>query len=184
MPYNSTYNEVEVIAGCVKNERYAQELLYRRHFSAMFQMVRRYTEDQETALEIVNDGFMRVYKKIEQYGFKGSFQGWIRRIVFHAVSDHFRRKPAEWKEIMFEDHDSADNSSALDNLYAEDLLRLVDRLPAATKQVFYLYALEGCTHADIADQLNISVGTSKWHLSNAREKLKEMLVATNYSKRI
>ena len=176
------YEEADVIAGCVKNDRYSQEMMYRQHFAAMYQMCLRYTTDQETALEIVNDGFIRVFKKIGQFEFKGSLQGWIRRIVFHAVADYFRKQPTQWREVMFEDHDRPDYVSALDTLYADDLLDLVEKLPKATRHVFNLYALEGCSHNDIAEQLGISVGTSKWHLSNARSMLKIMLEKLNYSR--
>ncbi len=176
------YIEAEVVAGCIENDRYAQELMYRKHFAAMYHMCLRYSNDQETVLEIVNDGFIRVFKKIGQFEFKGSLEGWIRRIVFHAVADHFRKKPAQWVEVMFEEHDQADNTTALDSLYADDLLGLVEKLPNATRSVFYMYALEGCSHADIAEQLGISVGTSKWHLSNARAMLKTMLVKLDYSR--
>ncbi|NUO02410.1 MAG: sigma-70 family RNA polymerase sigma factor, partial [Saprospiraceae bacterium] len=86
------YSEKEMVEGCVRNERVWQEALYRRFFPAMIQMCMRYTSDRETAMEIVNAGFLRVFKKLHTFTFSGSLEGWIRRIVFHSISDHFKSR--------------------------------------------------------------------------------------------
>jgi RNA polymerase sigma factor (sigma-70 family) len=175
--------ETDIIAGCVRNERKWQEILYRRHFQTMMQMVLRHTDgDRDPALEIVNDGFLKVFKNIQQFAFKGSLEGWIRRIVFHAMSDYFRANGKHLETIVLTDYDllptpqnPKTTEGGLTNLFFEDLMGLVEQLPPATREVFRLYAIEGFNHIEIGEQLNISVGTSKWHLSNAREKLKEMI---------
>lgn len=167
--------EKEIIDGCLSNDRVAQELLYRRYFDTMVRMCMRYTNDSDTAMEILNAGFLRVFKKLDTYAFNGSFEGWIRRIIFHSLSDHFKKnaKPVYFLDI--EDRDAPVKTNALQNLYLEDILKLVDLLPEATRDVFYLYAIEGYSHVEIAKRNNISVGTSKWHLSNARQRLKQLI---------
>lgn len=167
--------EKQIVEGCIANDRRSQERLYRQHFPAMMRMCMRYAKDRDTAMEIVNAGFLRVFKKLHTFSFNGSLEGWIRRLVFHALSDHFKKnaKPVHFLDI--EDRDSPTRSYSLSNLYLEDILKLVEMLPDATQRVFQLYAIEGYTHVEIAELTNISVGTSKWHLANARKKLKQLM---------
>ncbi len=169
------YSEQELVERCVANDRYGQELFYRKFFPAMLRMVMRYTQDRELAMEIVNTGFLRVFQKLDTFSFKGSLEGWVRRLIFHALSDHFRRKKEPVYFLDIEDRDAPVRSDALSKLYFEDILSLVEKLPPASKEVFWLYAVEGYTHVEIAERVNISVGTSKWHLANARKKLKQLL---------
>ena len=182
------YNEAQIVAGCVQNDRTAQEILYRQHFAKMMQMCLRYTNgDREKALEIFNDGFLRVFKKINTFEFKGSLEGWIRRLVFHAISDYFKANRQYMDSIVFEEpeHQNTEGglkkveSGGLSNLYFEDIIKMVDMLPPATREVFKLYAIDGYNHNEIAEQLGISVGTSKWHLSTARGKLKVLISEDN-----
>ena len=147
----------------------------------MIQMCLRYTNgDKERALEILNDGFLRVFKKINTFSFKGSLEGWIRRLVFHAISDYFKQNKAYLDSVVFsevlpEAKMPQYTEGVLSELYYDDLLKVIDLLPPATCKVFTLYAIEGLNHAEIGEQLNISVGTSKWHLSSAREQLRILL---------
>ncbi len=179
MNRKQTYSEQELVAGCIRNERRFQETLYRKYFPKMMAMCLRYTNDRDIAMQIVNNGFLRVFKKIEQFSFKGSLEGWIRRLVYHSVSDYFKQHSKYVRFLILEERDDKVKQSALDDLYFQDILRLVDMLPAATKEVFRLFAIEGYTHAEIAKQQGISVGTSKWHLSAARKRLKELLEQNN-----
>jgi len=173
------YDEREVVEGCVRNERKAQELLYREHFDTMMRMCMRYTNDKDKAMEIVNIGFMRVFQKVHTFEFKGSLQGWIRRLVFHCLSDHYRKNSKYLQFMVFEERDQSSVEKAHSNLYAEDILKMVDTLPPATQKVFRLYAIEGFTHVEISKNIGISVGTSKWHLSNARKILKKLIDKNN-----
>lgn len=182
MPERKSYSERELVEGCVRNDRRFQELLYRRYFDAMMRMCLRYTRDRDKALEIVNAGFLRVFLKLHTFAFSGSLEGWIRRLVFHSLSDYFKKhnKPVHFLEL--EDRDAPIAQEALSRLYFEDIMKLVDELPEATRQVFVLYAIEGYTHPEIGERIGISVGTSKWHLSNARKKLKQ-LIRQHYNSR-
>ena len=173
------YDERETVEGCVRNERKAQELLYRVHFDTMMRMCMRYTNDKDKAMEIVNIGFLRVFQKLHTFKFKGSLEGWIRRLVFHCLSDHYRKNSKYLQFMVFEERDQSSLEKAHSNLYAEDILKMVDTLPPATQEVFRLYAIEGFTHVEISKNVGISVGTSKWHLSNARKILKKLIDQNN-----
>ncbi len=175
MPKPENLSEKELIKACIANDRLAQEAMYRRFFASMIRMCMRYTQDREEAMEIVNTGMLRVFKKLHTFAFKGSLEGWVRRLVFHALSDHFRKKERPVHFLSMEDRDASVPENALQNLYLEDILKLVDFLPEATRRVFILYAIEGFTHVEIAERSNISVGTSKWHLAMARKQLKQLI---------
>lgn len=167
--------ENEIIKGCIANKRRSQEVLYRAHFAPMMRMIMRYTQDEEVAMTICNDGFLKVFRRIESYEGRGSFQGWIRRIVYHAMSDHFRKEAKYIQFMVFDDYEKESHAAALSDLYLDDLLDLVGKLPSMTSQVFRLYAIEGFNHREIGERLSMSDNTSKWHLANARKKLKSML---------
>jgi len=173
------YTDEDLVHGCVQNSRSFQEILYRKYFSKMMHMCLRYTDDRDKAMEIVNNGFLRVFKKIDTFSFKGSLEGWIRKLVYHSLSDYFKKNSKYLHFLVFEERDAKVTESALDKIYAEDILKMVDTLPPATQKVFKLYAIEGFTHVEIAKKENISVGTSKWHLSEARKKLKKLIEQNN-----
>ena len=175
MPKKKQYSEKELVEGCVKNDRFCQEMLFRQFFPTMMRMCMRYTQDKDVAMEIVNMGFLRVFKKLHTFRFQGSLEGWIRRLVFHSLSDYFKKHSKPVHFLNIEDRDAPERGKALSNLYLEDILKLVEMLPNATREVFFLYAIEGYTHVEISKKINISVGTSKWHLATARKKLKKLM---------
>lgn len=170
-----------IIEGCKQNDRKSQESLYKEYFAAMMRMCMRYLRDRDKAVAIVNDGFLKVFTKINQFENKGSLEGWIRRIVFHCMSDAIKKEAKYMKFMVFEDYENQITvNNGLSNLIESDLLNLVEQLPAASADVFILFAIQGYTHADIAELKNISVGTSKWHVSDARKRLKK-LILENYN---
>lgn len=171
--------EAELVAGCLANDRRCQEQFYRRFAPVAMRTCRRFTQNREEQLEIVNSGMLRVFQKLDQFQFRGSLEGWVRRIIFHALSDYFRKANRRMAFLELSDLDSAGRQEALPNLYLEDVHRMIDLLPDATRDVFLLYAVEGYTHREIGEQLSISEGTSKWHLSNARKKLKKIMASQN-----
>ncbi|HLP93567.1 MAG TPA: RNA polymerase sigma factor [Saprospiraceae bacterium] len=169
------YTETELVAGCIANDRRAQEALYRRFFPEMMRMVRKYTKDEDTAIEVVNNGMMRVYKKIHTYANKGSLEGWVRRLVYHCMADFYRENARYLHFLVLEDHDQSVPERGLESFYEEDILKVLGTLPPISQEVFRMYAIEGYSHAEIAENLKMSEGTSKWHLSTARQKLRELL---------
>lgn len=146
----------------------------------MYRMVRRYSDDEDEIQHIVNTGMLKVFQRLDSFGFRGSLEGWVRRLVFHALSDHYKKENRRVKFLDLEDRDRPNRSGVLQTLYFDDLMAFVQTLPDATQRVFHLYAIEGFTHAEIGEQLGISSGTSKWHLNNARKLLREKLTRTEY----
>lgn len=175
MKKTRTYTEQQLIEGSLKNDRFYQELLYRKYAPNMLSMCYRHTREQHEALEIVNNGFLKVFQKLDQYQGQGSFEGWIRTIVFRALSDFFRKKNRSIHFLELDNRDEVKASSPLQELYFEDLLEIIQRLPDQMRKIFSLYAIEGYTHKEIAELLDMKEGTSKWYLSEARKQLKQLV---------
>ncbi|HEY4205513.1 MAG TPA: RNA polymerase sigma factor [Puia sp.] len=164
-----------VIRGCIKNDRKAQELLYKRFYHAMMTLCVRYTKSSEDAMEVMNDGFLKVFRNIGNYQpEKASVYTWIRTIIIHTAIDFLRKQQAYPETSGFADgieEPSIDNE-ALRRFSGEEVLGMIRQLPAATGLVFNLHAVDGFTHREIGTLLGISEGTSRWHLSEARKQLK------------
>jgi RNA polymerase sigma-70 factor (ECF subfamily) len=170
------YTDEELVRGCVSNDRRAQEALYRRFFPEMMRMCKRYASDEDTAIGIVNNGMMRVFKKIHLYENKGSLEGWVRRLVYNSMADYFRENARYLHFLVLDEHTETHiPATGADACFEADILAAVKTLPPASGEVFRLYAIEGFSHAEIAETLQISEGTSKWHLSTAKQKLREIL---------
>lgn len=167
--------EKELIKACKNNDRKAQEMLYRKYFSIVKSICLRYTQDEDKLVSIINDSFLKVFKGVKGYESTGSFEGWIRRTSFNALSDYFRKDNRYTKNTSFEIPEQRQESEAIDDLYYADLLELIDNLPETTRHVFKKYAIEGYTHREIGEALGFTEGTSKWHLFEARKKLKNVL---------
>ncbi len=168
---------LQLIAGCKKMKQSSQMELYHLFYSYGMGVCLRYARNRESAMEMLNDGFLKVFLKIDQYNSEFAFKPWLRRILINAAIDHYR-KYEEKKVDTFSSEEVEGNPSyniALDHLEFDDLLQFMQKLPAAYQMVFNLYVVEGLTHAEIAAQLGTSVGTSKSNLSKARQKIKEML---------
>ncbi|MFK7808311.1 MAG: RNA polymerase sigma factor [Saprospiraceae bacterium] len=182
----SKHNDETLISGCLKNDRKSQELLYRKYFPTMLKMVSRYTKDQEAIQEIINNGFLRAFKKLDRFSNQGSLEGWLRKLVFHSLSEYFKQHNKYTQLLVFEESVKAPSTNgaetALHQMYYDDVIKLVGELPPATRKVFELYAIEGFSHMEISKEVNISIGTSKWHLSTARKQLQNLIKNnTNYT---
>ena len=175
MVYKNKDSEKSLVKACVRNNRLAQEKLYRFFYPTMMRLCMRYTQDRELAKNILNDGMLKVFLNIDKYNHQGSLEGWIRKIIFHTLSDHFRKKSSNIRFLELDTKDDMLPSLVLNNLYFDDLMTLVKTLPSSSKKVFMLYAIEGYSHNEIGTKLNISPNTSKWHLANARKILKNKI---------
>lgn len=169
----------ELIEGCIRNERSAQEKIYKLFYSRMMALVRRYIDQEMQAEEVLNNGFLRAFQKAGQYTFQGSFEGWLRKIVFHAVSDYVKQNMKYNEKIVLVEKDQYIHKDHADRLYYNELLELVQTLPGATRAVFNMYVMEGYAHKEIGKILGISEGTSKWHLSEGRRILKGKIEKQN-----
>ncbi|MFA7615386.1 MAG: sigma-70 family RNA polymerase sigma factor [Weeksellaceae bacterium] len=163
-----------LIKECQRNKRDAQEEVYKRFSDKLFSVCLRYTKNYEDAQDIFQDGFILIFKKIGQYEFKGSFEGWMRRIMVNLCIEKFRNTNYLYvvNEEITADEEVADELIEDENEFSyEELLGFVRQLPARYGQIFNMYVIDGYSHKQISDLLNISVGTSKSNLSRAREKL-------------
>ncbi len=167
--------EPELIAGCQKAESKAQKLLYERFASPMYGVCLRYLKNQMDAEEALLNGFMKIYQHIDKFEGKGSFEGWVRRIMVNEALAFLRKK--EPLHMAIEDsHIQVANVVGADHdLKEAELLALLGTLPAGYRAVFNLYAIEGFSHKEIADMLDITEGTSKSQLSKARAMLQRRL---------
>lgn len=159
---------------CLRGDRRAQEVFYRRFAPAALCVCRKYAPDREEAMALLNGGMMKVFQKLDSFRWEGSLEGWVKRLVFHSAIDQFRKnKQRPTLEIV--DWDRPAEAQATHSLYAEDLCQLIDLLPEKSKEVFWLYSVEGYSHAEIALQLHFSESNSRWHLNKARQILREKL---------
>ena len=153
-----------------------QEELYRRFSPKMYAVCLRYAGNAEEAEDILQEGFIKVFKKLNSFRSEGSFEGWVRRIFVNTAIEHFRRKrylmPVTEKE---ENTIEGKYLSVLDDLAARDIMALVQDLSPGYRTVFNLYVVEGYTHKEIADMMGISEGTSKSQLSRAKVILQDMV---------
>lgn len=137
----------------------------------------RYSRTREEALEIVNDGFIKIFKKLDHYSQGLSFKGWLRKVMINSAIDYYRRNEKHYHSLDIS-HVKYETSTEtiLDNLSEQDIIAAIQRLPPSYRMVFNLFVIEGYQHEEIANQLGISVGTSKSNLSIARNKLQKMLL--------
>lgn len=159
-----------------RGEARAQKVVYDRYAGKMLAVCVRYVANRTDAEEVLLDGFMRVFDKISQYRGEGSLEGWIRRIMVTESLMYLRRSKAWRQEIALDElTGEPDYGWAADALDTEDLLKLISQLPDGYRTVFNLYAIEGYSHAEVAEMLGISEGTSKSQLSRARLMLQQQV---------
>lgn len=169
--------EDELIKGCLRRDSSAQKHLYDTYSSKMYGLCYRYVKDSMEAEDVLVTAFMKVFDKIQQFKGDGSFEGWIRRIVVNEALTYLRRNRSMYLETELEQADREPDYNALsDHLEAEDLLKMIQELPSGYRIVFNLYAIDGYSHKEIAEQLGISENTSKSQLSRARTYLQKVLV--------
>lgn len=175
-----------LLAGCRRAETGPQRQLYTLYYSFALGVTRRYAHTRDEALEVTNDGFLKIFRDLKHFddtrpGVVALFGGWLRRIMVYTAIDRYRAEARHQQQDLSEAEDMpAGGPTALDALAYEELLALLERLPPAYRTVFNLYALDGFTHEEIATQLRISVGTSKSNLFKARAHFKKILLLHQY----
>ncbi|WP_019987915.1 RNA polymerase sigma factor [Rudanella lutea] len=166
----------DLIARCLRNERRGQELLYRQFYGYAMSVCMRYTQSREEALEVLNDGFLKVFTRLDGFDTNLPFKGWLRRILINTAVDHYRASVRHQHEDIGEAGQvSTDMADAYSQLAHEELIALIQQLSPAYRLVFNLYVIDGFSHDEIAGQLGISVGASKSNLARARENLRAMI---------
>jgi RNA polymerase sigma factor (sigma-70 family) len=164
-----------IIRGCLKNDRRAQEELYKRYYPAMMALCLRYVRSRNDAVEVLNDAFLKIYRHLARWDpAKAMLYTWMRTIVINTALDLLRKQKLIHEREMLpagEEEPGVDNK-AISKLSGDELLTIILRLPVTTRLVFNLHSVEGYTHREISDMLGMSEGTSRWHLNDARRQLK------------
>lgn len=169
--------EQEIIRGCIENDARAQRELYQLFCGAMMGICVRYAPTVHEAEDLLQEGFIKVFRKIHTFEGKGYLAGWIKRVMVNTCLTYYR----DTKNLrMYVEMDEAEITEeaefdVLAQLSAEDLVKKIKKLPDGFRVVFNMYAIEGFSHKEIADKLEISVGTSKSQLSRARVYLQKLI---------
>ncbi|GAA4468892.1 sigma-70 family RNA polymerase sigma factor [Nibrella saemangeumensis] len=168
----------ELLAGCLRGNRRSQELLYRQFYGYAMSICLRYTPTRDEAMEVLNDGFLKVFTRLDQFDLNQPFKPWLRRILINTALDQYRQAVQHYRQEDLSQAEQAAEPGAdgFSQLAHEELIELIQLLSPAYRLVFNLYVMDGYSHEEIASQLGISVGASKSNLSRARENLKAMFL--------
>ena len=169
-------NEQELIRGCLRGSAQCQRLLYEQFAGKMYAVCLRYARSSSDAADILQEGFVKVFTKLDQFQFQGSFEGWVRRIMVNTALRTYQRQRFDFElsglEVLPE---SPVEPDALATLSEAELLNLISRLPDGYRAVFNMVAIEGFSHAEVADMLGIQESTSRSQRTKARRWLCEQL---------
>jgi RNA polymerase sigma factor (sigma-70 family) len=176
MQTNHTQSESALIAACIKGDRKSQKALYTLYSPKFFSICLKYTKNQMDAEDVLQEGFVKLFKNLDKFKGEGSFEGWMRRIFVNCAIENLRRRKFETSDSeLFENSISDRQPTALDNLYKKDLLKTSNTLSNGYKTVFHLYAVEGYSHQEIAKQLGITESTSKSQFCRAKVILRSIV---------
>jgi RNA polymerase sigma factor (sigma-70 family) len=168
-----TLHTEKLIHGCIENDRRSQEQLYQQFYHPMLALCFRYTRNQEDAIEVLHEGFLKMFQHLKSFdSSQSSLFTWVHTIMVRTAIDFIRKKNARPVNVEWtENDDPTITGDALANEPAADIMRFLKQLPEITATVFNLHAIEGYKHKEIAQLLNMSEGTSKWHVSEAKKQL-------------
>ncbi len=161
----------KIIRGCLKGDRRDQELLYRRYSPMLYTVALRYTCNDDDASEVLQEGFIKIFSRLSQFGNRGSFEGWMRRVVVNTALERYRGR---FNLYRVDDIEAGEEPASVlfdesnPGIEVQEMLEMIRELPPKYRLVFNLYAIEGYSHKEIAERLAISEGTSKSNLSRAR----------------
>lgn len=174
-------NDETLVDKCIAGDPKGQQLLFDRFSPLMMGVVLRYINDKERANDVLQDAFIKVFKNLSRFKKKGSLEGWVRRIVVNTALDQIRKNKKFQKNVEIDDIsiNMSKASDAEEQLEAESLMQIVQQLPEGYRLVFNMYAIEGYSHKEIAEQLAISESTSKSQYSRAKSTLREVLKKYN-----
>ncbi len=177
-----------LIDGCLKGDRRSQQAIHKMFYGKMKAVCMRYTRDSDQAMDVLQEGFLKVFNNLDRYTGVGSFEGWMRRIMVNLSIDRFRRLKHDlillgeqndienWGGEVEEDSDDSDENEEIYDITPEQIIDAMQQLTPAYRTVFNLYVYEDYTHQDIAEALGISVGTSKSNYAKAKKNMKKLLI--------
>jgi len=167
----------QLIQGCIDGDRVAQKRLYEKYVGKMMGVCLRYSDNHDDASDILQEGFIKIFEKLGSYKKEGSFEGWIRRIFVNTALDHIRKNKTlkQMMEVESVEYLLPKSDSVLSDMAAEDLLGILQKIPAGYRTVFNMYVIEGYSHKEIAKELGITVNTSKSQFSRAKSFLRKII---------
>jgi len=183
-----TLTEQDIIAGCRKNNRAVQEHLYKLYYCLFLKVCARYAKSMQDAEQLLNDGFLKVFTQMDKFNNTGSFEGWMKRIMVNTCLDYLRSNYLKEEMTMHvnampvEESNLSVSNEGLENMEFRELLNIIQGLPSMTRTVFNLFVFEGFNHKEISEQLDISEGTSHWHVHQARNMLQKKIKKTEQQK--
>jgi RNA polymerase sigma factor (sigma-70 family) len=182
--YNIDFNKV--LKGCSKGDLKAQEDFFKSYFGYVMSIALRFSSCYDNALEIANDSFLKIFRKIESHQIDKEFKAWVRKIVVNTAIDYYRKDKKNNIEISIEvAYNEPVDESVIDNLNAEEIIKLINSLPENYRYTFCLFEIEGYSHDEIALQLGITASTSRSNLTRAKKMLRQMiLINSRYEKAI
>ena len=185
MPVNEQLTDI--VNGCVNANRESQKEFYKLYYGFSMSICLRYCDTYDDAMEVVNDGFLKIFRSISTFNprnnnYEASLMAWMKSIMVHTAIDHYRKRKHDYlvndiEEAHYEMSDSTE--SAVDMITYKEIMAVLQKLSPVYRTVFNLYVIDGYKHEEIAEQLNISVGTSKSNLSKARVNIQKMLKESN-----
>ena len=166
----------KLIKACIKNDRDAQKQLYKMYYAYAMSICLRYSNSKDDVLEILNDGYMKVFRYLKKYDQSKAFKPWFGRIMVNAAVDHFNKYNRKIETNQLEDAlNLPDKAGIIQGISYKEIIDMMQQLPPSYRTVFNLYVVEGYSHEDIAKQLGVTVGTTKSNLFKARRYMREIL---------
>lgn len=175
IPKTTYVNEIDLIQACKQQERKAQKLLYDRYSAKMLGICRRYVKNSADAEDVMIEGMFKIMTKINQYSGNGSFEGWMRRVIVNESLMYLRKAHNFNMTVEITNIEIKSQLTVEDQLAAEDILKLMEKLPTGYRTVFNLYVIEGYKHREIAELLGISINTSKSQLILAKKRMQSLV---------
>lgn len=171
------YNEKEIIEGCKKQNRKAQRMLYDRFSSKFLGVCMRYAKDKPEAEDILQEGFLKIFERIDQYNYSGAFEGWMRRIIVNTAISNYRKNLKHYNHSTIDEVYEYEQDVVADVEFSlEEMLHVIQSLSPGYRMVFNLFAIEGYPHKEIAEMLGVDIATSKSQYSRARKIVQNRLM--------
>ncbi|MBO6518349.1 MAG: RNA polymerase sigma factor [Bacteroidia bacterium] len=169
-------SDEELIKGCIREDRHMQGLLYQKYADKMFAVCLRYSNSREEAEDVLQEAFIKIFDKISKFRQEGSFEGWMRRIMVNTALRSWDKRARKFEPGNLDDiTEPAQPAHVLDGIGAKEIMQMIRRLPEGYKVVFNLFAVEGYSHKEIGELLNINESTSRSQYARARKNLMQMI---------
>jgi RNA polymerase sigma factor (sigma-70 family) len=173
--------EEQLVKACISGNASAQKEFYDLFAKKMMGVCLRYTNNYEEAQDVLQDGFIKVFNKLSKFVNKGSLEGWVRRIMVNTALDHYRKNKKFQKDVEIDavSFKLEKQEYIVESINAQDLLKIIQTIPEGYRVVFNLFAIEGYSHKEIAEQLGVTESTSKSQFSRAKKMLRNILIERN-----